>query len=166
MGFSEWHIWVIKLNKFAKVEKHLNELEEVEEFLYPTVTKEFKSMSGKIIKKRVPMYSGYLFIKYFDVPETFHKINEFPFITTYVGKCSGEDLKRVRDVKEIELLNTNNKSVGINDLVSINSGPFKGFEGAVISTASNNITVMLSVFGRSTPVSLSQDDADIVKRVG
>lgn len=164
MHLGEWHIWVIKLNKFAKVEKHLESIPEVEEFLYPTVTKEFKSRSGNVIKRRVPMYSGYIFIKYVEDPVTYYKINEFPFITTYVGLCSGSDLEKVRQVKEVEYLNTVNKNVSVDDRVAINSGPFKGFEGDVTATSSNSITVMLYVFGRPTPVNLNQDDADIILR--
>lgn len=164
MQKPEWHIWVIKVNKFSRVESHLKDIPEIEEVLYPTVTKEYKSTSGKTIKKRAPLYSGYLFLKYVDNPVTYHHINICPFITTYVGKCSGEDLKNVYRMRDIEYINTVNKRVSVDDRVRINSGPFKGFDGTVTATSSNNITVLLHVFGRATPVNLDQDDADIVER--
>jgi len=160
---STWHIWVIKLNKFEKVEEYIKGLSEIEEYLYPTMIKEYKT--GKVVKRRrVPLYSGYLFMRYIDTPEVFHKLNTFPFITTYVGKCTRDDLELVRKVKNLEYLNYVNKVIHVDDVVKINSGPFKDFSGTVISTSSSNICVVLSVFGRSVNVTFNKDDADILKR--
>jgi transcription antitermination factor NusG len=161
---DNWHIWVIKINKFDDVETYLKTLPEIEEFLYPTATKEYKLKSGEIKKKRVPLYSGYLFLKYKDSPETYTKLSSYPFITTYVGVCTGKDLELVRQVRELELLNTTNKNMQVDDMVRINTGPFKGFEGAVTSVTSSNIIVQISVFGRSVNTTFSKDDADIIER--
>ncbi len=50
------------------------------------------------------------------------------------------------------------------EIVSITDGPFKGFDGAIseIDTAKGKIKVMVSMFGRDTPVEL---DALQVKKV-
>lgn len=52
----------------------------------------------------------------------------------------------------------------IGEVVSITDGPFKGFDGSVseIDTAKGKLKVMVSMFGRDTPVEL---DALQVKKV-
>ena len=44
----------------------------------------------------------------------------------------------------------------INEVVSITDGPFKGFDGTVseIDAAKGKLKVMVSMFGRETPVEL------------
>jgi len=44
----------------------------------------------------------------------------------------------------------------IGEVVSINDGPFKGFDGTVaeIDAAKGKLKVMVSMFGRETPVEL------------
>jgi len=45
---------------------------------------------------------------------------------------------------------------GVNDLVRIMDGPFKGYEGKVseIDEAKGKVKVLISIFGRETPVEL------------
>ena len=52
----------------------------------------------------------------------------------------------------------------VGDVVSIVDGPFKGFDGAIseIDTQKGKIKVLVSMFGRETPVEL---DALQVKKV-
>ena len=52
----------------------------------------------------------------------------------------------------------------INEVVSITDGPFKGFEGTIaeIDSAKGKLKVLVSMFGRETPVEL---DALQVKKI-
>ena len=159
-----WHIWVIKPNKFTYVEKYLNSLGVIKEILYPTKTSEFKLRNNTKKKKRTPLYSGYLFLRYEDSPELYYKISAYPFITTYVGKCSGKDLEKVREVKVLEELNVINKKFELDDNVCVNSGPLKGFIGSVEGVNSSSIVILTEVFGRVTRLTVDKDDADILKR--
>lgn len=161
---STWHIWVIKQSKQDTVISYLDSLPEVEEYLYPTAPKLYKLKSGKVKKKRVPLYSGYLFIKYANAPETFYKLNTFPFITTYVGPCSKSDLEKVDAAKRLEEWNVLSKNVQVDDFVKITSGPFEGFEGKVNAVNGNNVTVSLYVLGRKVNTTFIKDDVDVLKR--
>lgn len=161
---SEWHIWVVKPNRYSHVETFLNEISEIEEILYPTETKEFKLKNNAKRKKRVPLYSGYLFLKYKQEASLYEKLSANPFITTYVGTCTGKDLEKVKEVKDLEEWNVVNKKFELDDLIQINSGPFKDFSGDVIGINSGNIVVSVEVFGRKTRISINKDDADIMKR--
>ena len=48
---------------------------------------------------------------------------------------------------------------GVGSMVSINSGPFEGFTGVVdeIDVEKNNVRVVISMFGRETPVDFELD---------
>jgi transcriptional antiterminator NusG len=93
-----------------------------------------------------------------------------PGVTGFVG--SGTEPTPVSATAEISKIK---KRMGVEDpkhqidfqpgeVVSITDGPFKGFDGAVseIDTAKGKLKVMVSMFGRDTPVEL---DALQVKKV-
>jgi transcription antitermination factor NusG len=161
---TSWYIWVVKVNKINKVIEFLEETLEIAEYVYPTYVKEYKLNSGGVLKKKVPLYSGYIFMRYHDTPEVFQKINTNKYITTYVGKCRGEDLDIVKNVVRLETLNSASRVFCVGDVVKVNCGPFNGFVGKVTTINSSNIVVSLVVFGRNVNVTLNKDDADIVKR--
>jgi len=161
---DSWHIWVVKQNRFETVERFLNELSEIKEILYPTATKEYKLKSGQVRKKRVPLYSGYLFLRYKFTQKTHAALSKNAFLTTYVGRCSGADLEKVRAVKQLEEWNTVNKMFEVDDIVNINCGPFKGFAGPVVEVSSASIIVIVKVFGRDVKVTVTKDDVDIVNK--
>ena len=60
--------------------------------------------------------------------------------------------------KEIEV------SYGVGDSVSIIDGPLEGFVGTVeeVDVEKNRVRVMVSMFGRETPVELELDQAESV----
>lgn len=161
---EDWFIWVIKQTRFEDVERFLKTLPEIHEVLYPTTIKEYKLSKGSIKKKRVPLYSGYLFLRYDNPVETFNKLRAHPFITTYAGKCTGSDLEKVREVRQLEEWNAANKKFEIDDRVRINCGPFKDFEGYIVAINSSNVVAYITVFGREVKVKISNGDADILKR--
>ena len=94
----------------------------------------------------------------------YEKLSTYPFITTYVGTCTGKDLEKVMEVKDLEEWNVQNKKFELDDFIKINSGPFKDFTGEINEINSNNVVVSIEVFGRKTKISINKDDADILKR--
>jgi transcriptional antiterminator NusG len=161
---EDWHIWVVKTNRFEHTERFLKEIPQIKEILYPTASKEFKLRSGAVKKKRVPLYSGYLFLRYEGTPELFHRLNNYPFLTTYVGRCRGEDLVKVKEVRQLEEWNVINRAFKIDDSVKITSGPFTGFVGDVVEIHSNDVVALIEVFGRPVRTTINKDNADIIQR--
>ena len=103
---SQWHIWVIRQFKFDTIQDFLQrDVKEVEEVFFPTVLKECR-VGKKVQKRRVPLYSGYLFLKYVDNDSSvYYKIRSNPFITSYVGLCeqaSVEEMKKKEEWKEYQ----------------------------------------------------------------
>lgn len=158
----DWNIWVIKHSKFKYIESFLErEVPEVTEVFFPTAPKEFKS-GNKIFKKRVPLYKGYLFLKYKDVDnKVFYKLKSNPFFTTYVGRCTDSS---VVDMKNKEEWNVLNKEVTVGDKVQVISGPFNKCKGTVNAINGNKVTIKTILFGRDIDHVLCSDDLEIIDR--
>ena len=108
--------------------------------------------------------------------ETWYIVRNTPGVTGFVG--SGTEPTPVSDAEISKI----KKRMGVEDpkhqidfqpgeVVNITDGPFKGFDGAVseIDTAKGKLKVMVSMFGRDTPVELdalpvSYPHLDVYKR--
>ena len=101
--------------------------------------------------------------------ETWYIVRNTPGVTGFVGSGTEPTPVSESEIAKIK------KRMGVEDpkhhidfkegeVVSITDGPFKGFDGAVseIDTAKGKLKVMVSMFGRDTPVEL---DALQVKKV-
>ena len=128
---------------------------------------EIKNGKRKIVEKKI--FQGYVLVEMNLTEETWFIVRNTPGVTGFVG--SGTEPTPVSD-SEISKIK---KRMGVEDpkhqidfkegeVVSINDGPFKGFDGAIseIDTQKGKIKVMVSMFGRDTPVEL---DALQVKKV-
>lgn len=159
---SSWKIWVIKQNRIDAVKHFLEEnVKEVEEVFFPTVLKEF-CVGKKHHKRRVPLYSGYLFLKYSDPDnKVFYKIRSNPYVTNYVGRCSESQVSEMRMKEE---WNTLTKEVGIGSTISVVAGPMKGCSGIVNAINGNKVTIKVSLFDRQIDYTLSSEDLEIVDK--
>ena len=159
---SPWHIWVIKQNKFDSIEYFLNkDVPEVEEIFFPTVSKECK-IGDRLHKRRVPLYSGYLFLRYSDDEnKTYYKIRSNPFVTNYLGKCENTS---VEEMKKKEEWNVLNKQVEVGDSVEVISGPFQKCKGLVNAISGNKVTIKVNMFDRLIDCTLSSEDLEIIDK--
>jgi len=159
---SLWNIWVIKQNKFESIEFFLNkDVPEVEEIFFPTVLKECR-VGNRRHKRRVPLYSGYLFLKY-DDPDSviYYKIRSNPFVTNHVGECSNA---HVDEMKKKEEWNVLTKNVGVGDKVEVVAGPMKQCKGYIQSINGNKVTIKVNLFDREIDYTLSSEDLEIIDR--
>lgn len=128
---------------------------------------EIKNGKRKVVEKKI--FQGYVLVELKLSEEAWFIIRNTPGVTGFVG--SGVDPTPVpeRDIIRIK------KRMGVEDpkhhidfsegeVVSIIDGPFKGFDGAIneIDPTKGKIKVLVSMFGRDTPVEL---DALQVKKV-
>ncbi len=101
--------------------------------------------------------------------ETWYIVRNTPGVTGFVGTTTEPTPVSENEIKKIR------KRMGVEDpkhsidltegeVISIVDGPFKGFDGSVseIDTQKGKIKVLVSMFGRDTPVEL---DALQVKKV-
>lgn len=128
---------------------------------------EIKNGKRKVVDRKI--FQGYVLVEMKLTEETWYIVRNTPGVTGFVG--SGTDPTPVSE-SEIRKIK---KRMGVEEpkhqidfqegeVVSITDGPFKGFDGAIseIDYQKGKLKVMVSMFGRDTPVEL---DALQVKKV-
>jgi transcriptional antiterminator NusG len=128
---------------------------------------EIKNGKRKIVEKKI--FQGYVLVEMKMTEDAWFIIRNTPGVTGFVGTGSdptpvsdGEIAKIKKRMGVADPKHQINYAVG--EVVNITDGPFKGFDGAIneIDTAKGKIKVLVSMFGRETPVEL---DALQVKKV-
>ncbi len=128
---------------------------------------EIKNGKRKIVEKKI--FQGYVLVEMKMTEDAWFIIRNTPGVTGFVGTgaeptpvSDGEIAKIKKRMGVADPKHQINYSVG--EVVNITDGPFKGFDGAIneIDTQKGKIKVLVSMFGRETPVEL---DALQVKKV-
>lgn len=120
---------------------------------------QIKNGKRKIIEAKI--FQGYVLVEMKLTDETWYIVRNTPGVTGFVG--SGTEPTPVSDAEIAKI----KKRMGVEDpkhqidfaigeVVNIIDGPFKGFDGAVseIDAVKGKLRVMVSMFGRDTPVEL------------
>lgn len=120
---------------------------------------EIKNGKRKIVDRKI--FQGYVLIEMKLTEETWFIVRNTPGVTGFVGSGTEPTPVSEAEIKKIR------KRMGVEDpkhhidfsegeVVSIVDGPFKGFDGAIseIDNQKGKIKVMVSMFGRDTPVEL------------
>lgn len=107
-------------------------------------------------------YPGYMFVQMEVNEATFHLVKNTPKITGFLGGTSPSPVPE----KDIAVINTQmtegaakpkaRVSFEQGDSVRVNDGPFANFSGTVeeVKAEKQKVRVLVSIFGRSTPVEL------------
>lgn len=128
---------------------------------------QIKNGKRKIVEAKI--FQGYVLVEMKLTDETWYIVRNTPGVTGFVGSGTSPTPVSESEIAKIK------KRMGVEDpkhqidfaegeVVNIVDGPFKGFEGAVseIDAVKGKLKVMVSMFGRDTPVEL---DALQVKKV-
>lgn len=127
-----------------------------------TVT-EVKDGETKEYNRKI--YPGYVFVKMVMTDDTWFIVRNIRGCTGFVGP-GGKPTPLSE--KEVADLGVDKREIVINyavgDTVRIVAGPFEGFTGSVESIDSEKGTacVIVSMFGRDTPVELEMDQAELM----
>lgn len=111
------------------------------------------------------LFPGYLIIEMHAVPEALRLVSSTPRVTRFLGgkdpvPLSSKEVDRVLAQSRGEVVVSGRKhELEVGREVDIKEGPFSGFVGIVdfIDEENERLTVMVSIFGRMTPVELSFD---------
>ena len=123
---------------------------------------EFKSGKKRVVSRK--LYPGYILVHMALNDESWYLVRETSGIGDFTGSAGRPSPMLEADVNKL-LNKTEEKTddaprLKINfrkgDRVKINEGTFENFEGEVeqIDEANGRVTVILSIFGRSTPVDI------------
>lgn len=137
---------------------------DMHEFIFDVIVpkeKKIKIKGGKrtVVEERI--YPGYVLVDMIVTDASWYVVRNTPNVTGFIGL--GTTPTPV-DPAEIEMLKKRmgvaepkyKIDVKIGDAIKINDGPFKDFDGKVeeIDDAKGKVKVLVSIFGRETPVEL------------
>jgi transcriptional antiterminator NusG len=123
--------------------------------------KKIKIKAGKRVEEEERIYPGYVLVDMIVTDDSWYVVRNTPRVTGFVG--SG-NIPRPLNKQEVDQLfsrmnsdqikHTTDLTVG--DLVAITDGPFKELEGKVaeVDDERGKVRVLVSMFGRETPVEL------------
>jgi transcriptional antiterminator NusG len=134
--------------------------DKIFDILIPTESKiKIKNGKRKTIKEKI--FPGYVMVNMIVTDASWYVVRNTPNVTGFVG--SGTTPTPVSDEEMKSLLQRMGQEepeykidINIGELVKIVDGPFKDYEGKVsdIDEARGKAKVLVSMFGRETPVEL------------
>jgi transcriptional antiterminator NusG len=128
--------------------------------LVPT-EKKIKIKAGKRVEEEEKIYPGYILVDMIVTDDSWYVVRNTPRVTGFVGsgvfpvplnKKEVDDLFARMNAGEVK----HTIDLTIDDIIKITDGPFKDLEGKVSEVDDNRgkIKVLVSMFGRETPVEL------------
>ena len=118
---------------------------------------------GKKKVKNKIFFPGYILIEMIVDKDTMHVISNTPGVTNFVGSKNKPQPLRPDEIKRIlgRVDSSKNKEnidipFSVGDPIKVTDGPFTEFTGIVeeVNEEKSKLKVMVSIFGRSTPVEL------------
>ena len=145
--------------------RHLEDMIPEMQIPLETVTEINDEGVSKEVERKV--FPGYVLIKMVMTDDTWHLVRNVRGVTGFVGEAinkpiplSEEEVLAMGMEKHEVVVNYN-----IGDHVRINDGPLESFTGVVeeIDAEKNKVTVVVSMFGRETPVEMELDQVEVIK---
>jgi len=165
-----WYILKVQSNREDSIREGLQRRVAVagldryfDEIIVPTeMVSEFKGGKKRVVKRK--LYPGYLVVHMEINEDTWFLVRETPGIGDFTGSAGKPTPMLPHEVSKIVAKQEEKTdeapklkiNFNVSDRVKINEGTFENFEGEVdgIDEASGRVTVMINIFGRSTPVEL------------
>lgn len=138
----------------------LNMHDKIFNVVVPT-EKKIRVKGGKRVTEEERVYPGYVLVEMIVDDESWFVVRNTPRVTGFVG--SGTQPVPLTEAEYNALMKRMSSDtvkhkvdLSIGDLVVIADGPFKDLEGKVggVDEASGKVKVLVSMFGRETPVEL------------
>ncbi len=123
--------------------------------------KKIKIKDGKRAVVEEKIFPGYVLVNMIVTDDSWYVVRNTPNVTGFVGSgtvptpVTKEEIKMIQKRMGVEEPKFK-IDMKISDLVRITDGPFKDYEGKVseIDEEKGKIKVMVSIFGRETPVEI------------
>ena len=131
-----------------------------------TVTEITESGVSKTFDRKV--FPGYVLVKMVYSDDTWHVIKDVRGVTGFVGSSSNDPTPLTED--EVYQMGVEKREIIVNysvgDTVRILDGPLTSFTGVVesVDVDKNQVSVVVSLFGRETPVEFELDQVEVVSQ--
>ena len=144
----------------------------ISQILVPT-EKAYTTRAGKKVLKEKVMFSGYVFVKLNLTAEIEVTLQDTTNVVNFVRAREGNrrpepvpeqqilTMLGQAEAREMEATDSVNDYV-VGESVKVNYGPFSGFIGEIkeINREKRELTVMVKVFGRETPLKLDNSQVE------
>ncbi|MCR4765442.1 MAG: transcription termination/antitermination protein NusG [Bacteroidaceae bacterium] len=175
---KSWYVLRAVSGKEAKVKEYIEadlrngnlSSDYVSQILIPTEKVAYLKNGKKVMKERSYL-PGYVLVEAALVGEVRYHLRNTPNVLGFLGGMDSPTPLRDSEVKRIlgkvDEMQDGGDDIAIpyiiGDTVKVNYGPFSGFTGTVeqINPDTKKLTVMVKIFGRSTPLEL--DFMQVVK---
>ncbi len=148
------------------VGRHLEDMVLDIQIRMERVTEITEAGESKEVERKV--FPGYVLIKMVMTDDTWHLVRNVRGVTGFVGEASNRPIPLTED--EVLALGMEKHEVvvlyNVGDQVRISDGPLESFTGVVeeINPEKNKVIVVVSMFGRETPVELELDQVEVVSK--
>ena len=123
--------------------------------------KKIKIKNGKRVVVEEEIYPGYVLVEMVVSDASWYVVRNTPRVTGFVGSGTTPTPLSKEEVDSLFAIMgkdepTHKIDFSVGDTVRINEGPFRDFEGKIneIDEARGKVKVLVSIFGRETPVEL------------
>lgn len=169
-GDRQWYILKVQSNREDSIRETLMrriQMQGLDKYFGEVVVPkeqvtEFKGGKKRVVWKK--LYPGYILVNMLLNDDTWYLVRETGGIGDFTGSAGRpspmlpQDVAKLLNKTEVKADEAPRLKIGFKkgDRVKINEGTFENFEGEVeqIDEANGRVTVMLSIFGRSTPVDI------------
>lgn len=151
--------------------KHLDFSEKIARVLIPS-EKVFEMKDGKKKAKTKTFFPGYILVEADLTKEVIHFIENVPSVMSFLGNKNQpvplrpDEVRRILGkIDEAEKTESYEVPFSVGDHVKVNEGPFNNFEGIIqeVQPEKMKVKVMVSIFGRKTPVELDFFQVEPIK---
>ena len=139
----------------------------IHEVRVPTETVvEIKDNKRKEVERK--LFPGYVLVKMVMTDDSWFVVRNVRGCTGFVGPNGADGKPIPLTEKEVASLGVEKKEIIVNyavgDIVTITDGPMENFSGRVveIDQEKNAVRVIISMFGRETPVDLELDQVELM----
>ena len=158
----------VKLNLERRIESMQME-DKIFQVMIPEEIRHEKKADGTLKEKIVKIFPGYVFIELIVTDDSWFVVRNTPGVTGFLGSSGGgtkpvplppDEINPI--LKKCGLIEVPKLNVELGEKVKVITGPFRDQIGTVdnIDEDHQQITVLVDMFGRQTPVELSFEDIE------
>ncbi|HHY91633.1 MAG TPA: transcription termination/antitermination protein NusG [Clostridiales bacterium] len=160
---AQWYVVHTYSGHENKVKANIEKMVEnrgmediIQEVIVPTEEK-IEIKNGKKKTKQKKIFPGYVVVKMIMTDESWYIVRNTRGVTGFVGPGSKPIPLSEKEIKSMGIEEpTPEIDIEVGDTVRVTSGPFENFMGEVkgISLEKQTLRVLISMFGRETPIEI------------
>lgn len=160
----------VKINLERRIESMQME-DCIHQVMIPEEIRTEKKADGTLKEKLVKIFPGYVFIEMSVTDDSWFVVRNTPGVTGFLGSSGGgtkpvplppDEINPI--LKKAGLMEIPKFDIELGEKVRVITGPFRDQIGAVdsVDEEKQEVTVLVDMFGRQTPVEMSFEDVEKV----